>query len=275
VEPEPERTSGKEAPKSRRKQPAPPIGLEINNWQDVDLTAIDLDDTTFQCRLSTSAPDLKRSLKAEGQQEPIDLLGAKPPYKIIDGFRRCAAARALGWSSMKAFVHDSLSQDLALRLAFTKNVVRKNLVPMDRAHALWIAQKKGFKKTDLAKAFGISEKQVNRYLQLLEFPKEIQKILDGKLITMAHAKVLAGFAVADAAAWKKRIEQEKLDARALKKLLRRELGKKQPGRKKTYVSRTKDSLRVSSFTVHRDSSKAERQPIIAALKQALEFLEQE
>jgi ParB family chromosome partitioning protein len=222
-----------------------------------------------------SAPDLQRSLKAEGQEEPIDLLGSKAPYKIIDGFRRCAAARALGWPSVKAFIHDGLSYDQALRLAFTKNVVRKNLAPMDRAHALWRAQKKGIARKELAAAFGISESQVARYLQLLEFPTEIQKILDGKLITMAHAKVLADFAVTDASAWKKRIEQEKLDARSLKQLLRKELGKKQPGRKKTYVSRTKDTLRVSSFTVHKGSSKAERQPLIAALRQALEFLEGE
>jgi hypothetical protein len=40
-----------------------------------------------------------------------------------------------------------------------------------------------------------SEVAAPRYLQPLEFPKEIQKILDGKLITMAHATVLADFAV--------------------------------------------------------------------------------
>lgn len=260
-------------PKIQKVQELAP-GLEVA-WESVGLEEIDFEDQTYQYRLSTAAGDLKRSLEEDGQGEPIDLLkGSGKPYKIIDGFRRYAVAKELGWPTIKAFVHD-IDEDKALRLAFTKNVRRKNLLPMDRANALWTAQKKGLKQEVLTETFGITERQVQRYLDLTKFPMGVQKVLDGKIVSMAHAKLLADFEVSSPESWKKRIEEEDLSAKELKKALRKEAGKKTPGRKKLYLKQTKTSLRVYPFAVGEDTPQAEKAKIAKLLRDAIAFLEAE
>lgn len=68
--------------------------------------------------------------------------------------------------------------------------------------------------------------------------------MDGTVITMAHAKLLAAFAVDNPGTWKQRVQQDKLDARGLKQALRKELGKQSPSRKRVYIQKTKDGLRI-------------------------------
>jgi ParB-like nuclease domain len=70
----------------------------------------------------------------DGQIEPVHLIGVSPPIRIVEGFRRCAAAKALGWSEVQAFVHEKLDDEHAFKLAFLHNVVRKNLRTIDKAN---------------------------------------------------------------------------------------------------------------------------------------------
>jgi ParB/RepB/Spo0J family partition protein len=246
---------------------SPPSG-EI---RDVSIEDIDQANAMFQCRLSMPLTDVRKSLERDGLAQPIDLVGPSP-YRIIDGFRRCKAATELGWGSIRAVVYE-MDDRQALRVAFTKNVVRKNLAPMEKANALWMAQKQGFKKPELLELFGLSQKQVDRYLQLLAFPQALQKCIDGKIITMAHAKVLHDFGVDSPADWKRRIEAEGLSAKQLRKFLRHEMGKKESGRKKLYLKKSKDCLRVYPFAVSIDTPTAEKTRIAKLLREVIEFLE--
>ncbi|MEK6909175.1 MAG: ParB/RepB/Spo0J family partition protein [Nanoarchaeota archaeon] len=248
----------------------PPKALD-GAYQTISLADIDSSNTTFQCRVSMAVADVRRSLEHDGLEQPVDLLGPKP-YRIIDGFRRCRAAQELGWSSIQAVVHE-MADNQALRVAFTKNVVRKNLAPVDRANALWLAQRQGLKKNDLQELFGLSQKQVDRYLELLSFSSALQKCLDGKIVTMAHAKALHDFGVESPSEWKKRIESETLSAKQLKRVLRQEAGKRQPGRKKLYIKKSKDGLRVYPFSITKDAPQIEKDKVAKLLKEALEFLE--
>ena len=216
ISPQPQRESG-----SRRRNGAPangaspesvPPGIQTASWEDVSLADIDTSDLAFQYRFPSEVASIRQSLQAEGQREPIDLVG-KRPFQVVDGFRRIMAASELGWTKVKAFVHGELPADEAYRIAFTKNVVRRNLRPLERAQAMIVALKKrGLTEAQLRTAFGISEKQVKRYLALLEFAAPIQQILDGEVVTMAHAKALADFGVGDdALQWKQRIQAERPD----------------------------------------------------------------
>src|SRR6266545_3218637 len=216
-------------------------GLKATEVLEVPLEDIDFEDQTYQYRFSTSVGDLKGSLSQEGQREPIDLTGAKP-YKIIDGFRRVEAIRQLGWTTVKAFVHQRLTEEGAHTLAFVKNVVRKNLGPMEKAHAIFKAKQRGMKAAELSEAFRLSEKQLNRYEELLTFPAEIQKILDSNGLPMGHAKVLADFKAKDPEGWVKRIEEEALTFKQLKRALKLSGGGKAAGRPKNYLKRVKDGV---------------------------------
>ena len=85
--------------------------------------------------------------------------------------------------------------------------------------------------------------------------------------------MLAEYDVSDPAAWKKRIEDEKLDAKALRKVLRRENGRPEPGRRKLYLKQTRDSLRVYPFAVNAATPSTERKRIATLLRESAEFVE--
>jgi ParB/RepB/Spo0J family partition protein len=243
--------------------------------EEVALADIDVTDLEFQYRFPSNISALRSSLESEGQREPIDLVGTRPPYRIVDGFRRVLAATALRWPTVKAFVHRRLSADDAYRIAFTKNVVGRNLSPIERAQAMLLAmQKRGLKEPELGQAFGISRKQVRRYLDLLTLSEPLQRILDGDVVTMAHAKTLAAYGIVnDANEWRTRIRNEKLDARTLARLLAKEKGKiRGAGRPKVYMRREGNAVRMYPFTIGKDSPKAEREAVVRLLQGAIDLL---
>ncbi|HEX9430631.1 MAG TPA: ParB/RepB/Spo0J family partition protein [Candidatus Bathyarchaeia archaeon] len=246
-------------------------GLKATEVLEVPLEDINFEDQTYQYRFSSSVGDLKGSLSLEGQKEPVDLTGAKP-YKIIDGFRRVEAIRQLGWQKVKALLHQRLSEDEAHKLAFLKNVVRKNLGPMEKAHAIFKAKQRGMKPEDLAEAFRLSEKQLKRYEDLLNFPADIQKILDTNGVPMGHAKVLADFKAKNPEDWAKRIEEESLTLKQLKRALKLSGGGKAPGRPKNYVKKVKDGVRLYPCVIKKDAPKEEREKVMKLLKEAIEVL---
>lgn len=135
----------------------------------VRLSDIALDDTTFQFRVSPPASELSR-LEHQSQREPIDLLGVHPPYRVVDGFRRIATARKLGRDSIKALVHRDMNEKEAMHIAFSRNISRERLSFPEKAHAIGVARRQGLKPAEIAELFGLSERQVCRYLKYLGSP---------------------------------------------------------------------------------------------------------
>ena len=247
-------------------------GLRAPELREVPIEDLNLTDDTFQYRLNSRPGRLLRSLASEGQKEPIDVCGTKP-HRIVDGFRRVQAIRALGWLRVKALVHPDLSEDDAHAIAFIKNVVRKNLSPLERAEAIRQARRRGKSPSKIAEYLGVSEKQLSRYEALLDFPRGIRELLDRGEISMAHATVLADYGVEDPGEWAARIASERLSARRLRFELRKARGRLAPGRKRVYLRREKDRLRVYAFSMGRDAPPAERQKVVRLMKEAIAFLE--
>ena len=105
-----------------------------------------------------------------------------------------------------------------MRIAFTKNVVRRNLSALEKASAIRHARQHGLTRGQIAALFGLSERQVNRYQELLSLPDHIQNICDDGTVSMAHAKALADFQVTNPEEWRKRIQEEKLEAKSLRRV---------------------------------------------------------
>jgi ParB/RepB/Spo0J family partition protein len=259
------------SPKKSGKNEIPFVeGLKVTEVLDIPLEELK-EDRTFQYRLSANIGDLKSSLQQEGQREPIDLTGSKP-YRIIDGFRRVEASRALGWTVIKALVHKGITDEEAHKVAFIKNVVRKNLSPMDKANAIFQAKQRGMKSGELEEYFGLSEKQLKRYEALLDFPGEIQKLLEKETIPMGHAKVLADFKVKDLPSWLKMITEDGLTAKQLKRELKKNSGAKAGGKTKLYMKKDKGGFRMYPFSVSKDASQAEKDKVMKVLQEAMEML---
>jgi ParB-like chromosome segregation protein Spo0J len=136
----------------------------------VRLSDIHQADRTFQVRSPAPIEKLLSSLEREGQHEPIDLVGAKPPHRIVDGFCRVAAARKLGWDSIDALVHRDIGEQEALRIAFTKNVAGEDLSLAEKIHAIALASRQGLSRVEIAELFGLTEQDVDRYMEYLKFP---------------------------------------------------------------------------------------------------------
>ncbi len=264
------RTAARARPANETSRPPTPTagGIVV---EDVPLVAINLDDRTFQYRLQSGAEDLERSLAKDGQQEPINLIGPRP-YRIVDGFRRLEAACSLGWPSIKAIIHPTLSEDEAHTIAFVKNVVRRNLSSIDQAHAIYQARRRGKTVEAIAKELGRSEKQVHRYEEMLRFPPEVQGLLEDQRISMAHAKVLADFGPTDPAQWAERCQVEGWTVPQLRAAMRKALGKKPGGKGRVYVRREGNALRVYGFRISRTDPLEERVRAGAIFKETIEFL---
>jgi ParB/RepB/Spo0J family partition protein len=249
-------------------------GLGATEVHDVPLEDVNAEDKPFQYRLSARIEDLKLSLAAEGRKEPIDLTGIKP-YRIIDGYRRVEAFRSLRWSTAKALFHRGISDEEAHNLAFIKNVVRKNLSPMDKANAIFQARQRTMKSTDLHEYFGLSLKQLMRYEALLDFSSEIQNLLDTETISMGHAKVLSDYKVEDKdlAAWVAKIRDSGLSAKLLNRELKQTCGCRVGGKAHLILKKAKNGFRMYPFSVTRDAPQAEKDRIERALQEALGILQ--
>lgn len=92
----------------------------------VRLDDILLDDLTYQLRIEARVSDLKQSLEENGQLEPVHLLGPAP-HRIVDGFRRCTAAKALGWTEVRELEGLQVVEVVANERAFLHNESRKNV----------------------------------------------------------------------------------------------------------------------------------------------------
>jgi ParB-like chromosome segregation protein Spo0J len=89
----------------------------------------------------------------------------------VDGFRRIAAARRLGWESVEALVHRRISETEALRIAFTKNAARKRGSVPEIVHAIALARKLGLATAEIAALLGLPRRTVERHLRYLRWPE--------------------------------------------------------------------------------------------------------
>jgi ParB/RepB/Spo0J family partition protein len=244
--------------------------LEKSGTELVDLKDIDTEDRSFQYRVTERVSDLISSISQEGQLLPVILWGQKPPFKIIDGYRRVKAIQEIEWDKVRAIIRRDISEDDAYRLSFVENVKRKNFKPIDIANAVWKSQQRGKKNEDLEEEFDLSKRQIQRYKALLEFNENVLKALKEDKITMAHAQVFNTLGVTDISKYLDQISAG-MSAQALKRAIQKEM---KPKRKpKTFFRKEKDGFRIFPMRYSEGMKEIEKKKIVEVLKQALEIVE--
>lgn len=179
---------------------APPRSAMLGETMRVLLSEIDLEDMKFQFRIGMRAADLRVSMRDQGQQRPVDLRRSSPPYQLIDGFRRCAAARSLGWPSVLATIHDDLDDLHAFKLAFTRNVVRKNPTSVERANAIRVGMEGGMTKAGHRRGDSTSRRSRSCGTRLwFACPPRCWPRSTGSCSRMGHALAMKNFEVGNAA----------------------------------------------------------------------------
>lgn len=143
---------------------------------------------------------LRASISEKGIQQPVRLTRkADGRYTLVFGFRRTAAARALGLETVPAMVMESLSVSDIRALQAIENIERKDLHPLEEAqfcNDLYEVLQDSVVGGDgvaaeIARRIGRDRKWVENRLSLARLsPRVKQAFLDGD-IHLAHALLIA------------------------------------------------------------------------------------
>ena len=161
----------------------------------IPLSEIDPVDQTFRFRAVVRVPDLLRSLSEFGQQIPAVVrpharADAGFKYQLISGFRRMAALQELGAATLSAYVRRDLDDDqAAFRASVLENIARKTYTDIDRAYIIRRTQESGYQSFEVSGLMGLSKRQKNNLLSLLDLPAEVQAVLsqEDRAFTTTHA----------------------------------------------------------------------------------------
>ena len=197
----------------------------------IPLDDIDCAHKRFQLRFPRDPAQLRKSLRSVGQRNPIKVMPGENGYLVIDGHSRVEQAKRLGWESVRVLLFPMMSDSEAIQLAWQSNVVRRNLSCVERANAIVMGLRRGLTLDEVANALDITRRTAQRYI---EIPERLLRYVDGKIVTMAHAKVLldvvSRLSAASLEEWINRIRSQRWSkAQLLKQMRLAGLG---PGRRR-------------------------------------------
>jgi ParB family chromosome partitioning protein len=157
-----------------------------------------IDPNPFQPRHHFSEDSLKEladSIRASGVVQPILLRVSaltEGRYQLVVGERRWRAARLAGVETVPAVIREVTDQD-ALELALTENLLRQDLNPLDVGRAYQALQEKyHLSHEQIAERLGLNRSSVTNTLRLLRLPPAVQEMLSKNEITHGHARALLG-----------------------------------------------------------------------------------
>jgi ParB family chromosome partitioning protein len=136
---------------------------------------------------------LAESIRRHGVLQPVVVrrapAGAAKPYELVVGERRWRAAQRAGRAAIPALVQDVEPQDL-LEVALVENVQRRDLNPIELAHAFRALLAAGHTQDEVGQRVGLDRSTVANHLRLLELPKELQEDVELGSLSVGHAKAL-------------------------------------------------------------------------------------
>ena len=157
---------------------------------------------------------LADSIRHNGVLSPILVAREGGRYTIIAGERRWRAARLANLSTIPAIVRewDEIKRQEA---ALVENIQREDLNAIEIALGMQrLIDECNLTQEALSEKVGKKRSTVSNYMRLLKLPNEVQLALKEGLISMGHAKAIAG-------------APEELQLRLLKKCIRKGLSVRQ------------------------------------------------
>ena len=165
--------------------------------------------------------DLTKSIKERGIIQPIIVRQSseyKKKFEIIAGERRLIAAKKAGLSEVPVVITEA--DDLkSLEFAIVENVQRHDLNPLEEAQGYKrLIDEFKYDQDKVSKFIGKSRSYISNCLRLLSLPGKIIKMIEDKLITSGHAKILVGLENAEFIANK--VLEKKLSVRQTENLVK-------------------------------------------------------
>ena len=165
--------------------------------------------------------DLTKSIKERGIIQPIIVRQSseyKKKFEIIAGERRLIAAKKAGLTEVPVVI--TQADDLkSLEFAIVENVQRHDLNPLEEAQGYKrLIDEFKYDQDKVSKFIGKSRSYISNCLRLLSLPVKIIKMIEDKLITSGHAKILVGLENAEYIA--KKVLEKKLSVRQTENLVK-------------------------------------------------------
>lgn len=142
---------------------------------------------------SSTLEELRDSIKTHGVLQPICVRGGDGRYEIISGERRWRASRLAGLATIPAVVRPDVRDEEMLELALVENIQREDLDPIEKASGYReLMERLGLTQEQVAAKVGVKRATVANHLRLLDLPERAQEAIVAGLISMGHARALAG-----------------------------------------------------------------------------------
>ena len=165
--------------------------------------------------------ELASSIRQLGVIQPITVKRDGSRYIIISGERRWRASQIVGLETLPAYIREADDENLHA-MALVENIQRQDLNAIEIALGMQrLIEECGLTQEAMAEKVGKKRSTVSNYMRLLNLPNEVQLALKEGLITMGHAKAIAGIE-ADKQVWAlKRCIKKALSVRQAEELARK------------------------------------------------------
>lgn len=137
--------------------------------------------------------ELSQSIAQLGVIQPITLKRrADGKYTIISGERRWRASQRAGLETLPAYIREVDDENLHA-MALVENIQRQDLNAIEIALGMQrLIDECGLTQESMAEKVGKKRSTVSNYMRLLSLPSEVQLALKEGIISMGHAKAIAG-----------------------------------------------------------------------------------
>ena len=165
--------------------------------------------------------ELSDSIKQLGIIQPITVKKQDEKYIIISGERRWRASQLAGLTTLPAYIREVDDENLHA-MALVENIQRQDLNAIEIALGMQrLIDECNLTQEAMAEKVGKKRSTVSNYMRLLSLPSEVQLALKEGLITMGHAKAIAGISE-DRQLWAlKKCSKKALSVRQAEELARK------------------------------------------------------
>jgi ParB family chromosome partitioning protein len=115
-----------------------------------------------------------------GNIQPVIVMGAAAPYKLVAGQRRVLAAKELGLH-VNAIILPKLERKEFLRVLYWENSQRVDLTPFEAASQAGELVAEGFPQAEIAEIMGKGLSTISLYLKFADDKELMHKLSTGKL----------------------------------------------------------------------------------------------
>ena len=165
--------------------------------------------------------ELADSIRQLGVIQPVTVKAADAgKYIIISGERRWRAAQLAGLDTLPAYIREVDDQNLHA-MALVENIQRQDLNAIEIALGLQrLIDECGLTQDALSEKVGKKRSTISNYMRLLKLPNEVQLALKEGVISMGHAKAIAGAPEEQQVRMLKRCVKKALSVRQAEELAR-------------------------------------------------------